>query len=111
VRLGLTELQREGNLSLVSVPGDDRFCVTLPSDARRRRRKLWRARKPLAKLAYAIQLTKTAFTFGDSMVPYALWKVERHSGTRFEPTERQRRHPLIFGWPIVFRILRERALR
>ena len=111
VRLGLDALRNEGDLSLVSAPSDGLFRVTLPPGARHRRRLRWRARKPLAKAAYAMQLSKTAFTFGDSVVPYALWKVERHSGIRFEPTDRQRRHPLIFGWPIVFRILRERALR
>jgi hypothetical protein len=44
-------------------------------------------------------------------VPYALWKVERHTGTRIEYSERQRRHPFIWGWPLVFRVLRNRDLR
>jgi hypothetical protein len=64
----------------------------------------------LAKAAYAAQLLKTAFTFGD-WLPYALWKLERHTGTHIEPTERQRRHPLIFGWPILWRVLARRDLR
>jgi len=69
-----------------------------------------RLRRLLAKAAYAAQLLKTAFTFGD-WLPYALWKLERHTGTHIEPTERQRRHPLIFGWPILWRILARRDLR
>lgn len=67
-------------------------------------------RRLLAKGAYAAQLFKTAFTFGD-WLPYALWKLERHTGTRIEPSERQRRHPLIFGWPILWRVLARRDLR
>ena len=49
-------------------------------------------------------------TFGD-WVPYALWKLERHTGTRIELSERQRRHPFLFAWPEIFRVLRSRALR
>lgn len=64
----------------------------------------------LAKLAAAAQLLKSAFTFGD-WLPYALWKLERHTGTRLEPTARQRRYPLLFAWPLVARALAARALR
>jgi hypothetical protein len=67
-------------------------------------------RRPLAKAAYAAQLFKTAFTFGD-WLPYALWKLERHTGTHIEASERQRRHPLLFGWPLLWRVLVRRELR
>jgi hypothetical protein len=63
-----------------------------------------------AKLTGVLALLKTAFTFGD-WLPYALWKLERHSGAHIEPTERQRRHPLLFGWPLIWRVLRKRELR
>ncbi len=110
-KLGLAALQASGDLTVVAEPAQGRLCVALASGAWRRQRLRWRVRKPFAKIAYTVQLLKTAFTFGDSGVPYALWKVERHTGIRFEPTERQRRHPFIFGWPIIFQILRARALR
>jgi hypothetical protein len=58
----------------------------------------------------AAQLAKSALTFGN-WLPYALWKVERHSGVRIEASERQRRHPWLFAWPLVFRALRRGALR
>ena len=77
---------------------------------RRRARAGARLRRPGAKAAYAVQLFKTAFTFGD-WLPYALWKLERHTGARIEPSERQRRHPLLFGWPILWRVLARRELR
>jgi len=70
----------------------------------------WGATRPLCKALAAFRLLKTATTFGD-WLPYALWKVERHSGVRTQISERQRRHPLIFGWPILFRLLSRRALR
>ncbi len=78
--------------------------------SRGRARGVWRLRRTAAKAAYAAQLLKTAFTFGD-WLPYALWKLERHTGTRIEPSERQRRHPLVFGWPILWRVLTRRELR
>jgi hypothetical protein len=78
-----------------------------------------RARTPLArangrstaaKWIALFQLVKTAVTFGD-WVPYALWKVERHSGVHLEASERQRRHPFLFGWPVLYRAWRSGALR
>jgi hypothetical protein len=59
---------------------------------------------------YVAQLVKTAFTFGD-WLPYVLWKLERQSGVHLPYSERQRRHPFVFGWPILWRALRTRALR
>jgi hypothetical protein len=69
-----------------------------------------RARRLVAKAAGLAQLLKSALTFGD-WVPYALWKLERHTGTRLELTERQRRHPFLFAWPVFFRVLARRDLR
>jgi hypothetical protein len=88
----------------------DRFELELAPGASRRARCSWRLRRPVAKLVYVAQLLKTASTFGD-WVPYALWKIERHTGTHIEYSERQRRHPFIWGWPLVLRVLRNRDLR
>jgi len=70
----------------------------------------WRRKVPVAKALYALRLLKTAATFGD-WLPYALWKLTRHTGVVVELTERQRRHPLVFGWPVIFRLVRGRTLR
>jgi hypothetical protein len=86
------------------------FALELPAGAGRRARRGWRLRRRVAKLVYVAQLLKTAATFGD-WLPYALWKVERHTATHIEYTQRQRRHPFIWGWPLLFRILRNRDLR
>ena len=72
-----------------------------------------RSRRPIQAIAETLsllRLLKTATTFGD-WLPYALWKLERHTGARPELTERQRRHPLVFGWPVILRLLSQRALR
>jgi hypothetical protein len=77
---------------------------------RRRARLAWRLRRPVAKALAVAGLLKTAFTFGD-WVPYVLWKIERHTAVRVEVSERQRRHPLIFGWPVILRVLRDGIFR
>lgn len=101
-------LEARGRLRVLAP--EDPLEIELPAGARRGRRRRARLRRPLAKLAYVAQLLKTAFTFGD-WLPYALWKLERHSGTRLVPSERQRRHPILFGLPLLVRALRQRALR
>jgi hypothetical protein len=70
----------------------------------------WNRKVPVAKALYLVRLVKSAATFGD-WLPYALWKLTRHSGVVIEVTERQRRHPLIFGWPVLFRLIRAKTLR
>lgn len=79
----------------------DRQDVRVPS--------MWPLRKRAAKALYFFRLLKSAWTFGD-WLPYALWKFERHTGKHIELTQAQRDHPLIFGWPVIVRILRDRQL-
>jgi hypothetical protein len=70
----------------------------------------WALRKLLGKVLSFLRIAKSALTFDDP-VDYALWKVQRHSGIEVTPTERQRRHPLIFAWPLVWRLYRQGALK
>jgi len=106
--LGLKALETEGVLELHD-GGPETIVVQSPG-ALTRARQIRRIRGPLARLLAVAQLFKSAITFGD-WVPYALWKLERHTGTRIELSERQRRHPFLFAWPEIFRVLRSRALR
>jgi hypothetical protein len=87
----------------------ERFELELPSRRLAAARSAWRRRRTLAKLVYVAQLVKTSFSMGD-WLPYALWKLERQSGVHIPYTERQRRHPFVFGWPLLYRALRTRAL-
>jgi len=70
----------------------------------------WQAMRMLGRLLGLVRLLKTAYTFGD-WVPYVLWKLERHTGRKLELSDRQRRHPFVFGWPIILRQLARRNLR
>jgi hypothetical protein len=90
--------------------GGGEIEAILPADATAWTRRGWSRLRPLAKLAYFIQLLKSAATFGD-WLPYVLWKLERHTGKKIVPSERQRRYPFLFGWPLLFRVLWQRDLR
>jgi len=107
-RCGLAALADSGWLHWSEEAGVVR--VDMDAEVRRRAASDWHRRKPLRKAVYLVTLLKSATTFGD-WLGYVLWKLERHSGTRIEVTDRQRRHPLIWGWPVLFRGLRERTLR
>lgn len=104
----LRELGRRG---VVRVTVDDGvFSVAMATDRRRNLRRKWTLRRLLGKPLAAARLVKSMVTFGD-WVPYALWKLERHSGVRIELTEWQRRHVWIACWPVIFRLLFRRVLR
>jgi hypothetical protein len=107
-QLAALELEARGRLRVLA--RGDPLEIELRPGERRRGRRAARIRRPFAKLAYVAQLLKTGFTFGD-WLPYALWKLERHTETRFVMSQRQRRHPFLFGLPLLVRALRERALR
>lgn len=87
-------------------------ALAVESDPRWRAaaRRAWRVRRRIAKTLTVLGLLKTTLTF-DDWVSYALWKVERHSGRKVELSERQRRRPFVYAWPVLFRLLRDRVLR
>ncbi|MFP6814715.1 MAG: hypothetical protein VB949_03485 [Pseudomonadales bacterium] len=64
----------------------------------------------LGKVLSLVRLMKGAITFEDP-VDYILWKIERHSGIKAEATRRQRRYPLVFAWPLIWRLYRQGAFR
>lgn len=70
----------------------------------------WGIRRLQGKLLSVLRLVKAAGTFDDPL-DYLLWKIERHSGVYLPPSERQRRHPLIFAWPLLWRLYRRGAFR
>jgi len=107
-RDGIEALADAGRLA-VAWDGE-RARVTLAAGRRRAATRSWQRRKRGRKLVYLVGLLKSATTFGD-WLPYVLWKLERHTGTKVELNDRQRRHPLIFGWPVFARVLLNRDLR
>ncbi|MCZ6711869.1 MAG: hypothetical protein O7B25_16005 [Gammaproteobacteria bacterium] len=90
------------------VGSDGRYLAV---SASRQQAKLgWALVIALGKVLSLARLMKGAITFEDP-VDYILWKIERHSGIKAEATQRQRRYPLLFAWPLVWRLYRQGAFR
>ncbi len=70
----------------------------------------WLARRWLGRGVAILRLAKASFTFRGG-VDYAAWKIERHTGTSIQVTPRLRRYPLIYGWGVLWRLLRQRLVR
>jgi hypothetical protein len=107
--LALKVLQQDGVIHSLNCRADSYDFKQSPAKAFAAKLR-WQITRPIAKGISIIRLLKTATTFGD-WLPYALWKLERHSGIRPELTDRQRKHPLIFAWPVILRLITKGALR
>lgn len=70
----------------------------------------WLMRRLAGKLLSVLRLTKAAFTFTDGQA-YLLWKIERHSGVRVEPTAWQKRHPLLSAPSLAWTLYRRGGFR
>ena len=71
---------------------------------------LWGIRIAQGKFLSVMRLAKATYTFVGG-VDYILWKIERHSGQKIEATERLRKYPLIFSWPLLWKLYRSKAIR
>ncbi len=89
---------------------EDRYQVQFDSWQRSKGRLAWQMRICQGKLLSLLRLIKGVATF-EGGVDYILWKIERHSGVRIEATPRLRRHPLLLGWPVLWRIYRQGGFR
>lgn len=95
--------ERLGALLLPALPVPE-----AAAQARAARR--WRGRRALGKLLSVARLAKAAFTFAGGQ-DYLLWKIERHSGVRVEPTAWEKRHPLLSAPFLARRIRRKGGFR
>jgi hypothetical protein len=82
-----------------------------PSAWQRHRCRLgWAMRRLQGKALSVLRLVKGLFTFHGG-VDYVLWKLERHTGTHIEVPDKVRRHPLIYGWGLMWRLYRQGLFR
>jgi len=86
------------------------YCNQSSSSARRFSAFTWWLRRMQGKLLSVLRLFKAAFTFNEPL-EYLLWKIERHTGLYIEPSQRQLKHPLIFSWPLLWKLYRQGAFR
>ena len=70
----------------------------------------WFVRSIWGKILSVLRLLKAATTF-ENGVDYLAWKIERHSGVHVEISDRHRRYPFIYCWPILWRLWRKGAVQ
>ncbi|MBX3024843.1 hypothetical protein KF840_08020 [bacterium] len=70
----------------------------------------WRVRRYYGKWLSLLRILKSALT-QEGSVEYAIWKVERHSGLKIDPSWREQRHPLLALGEQVVRMYRKGAFR
>ena len=73
-------------------------------------RATWWLRRLTGKILHPLRLIKSAFTFQGGL-DYVLWKIEKHSGIKTEPTDWQRRHPVMAAPLLAWRLKRQGAFR
>ncbi len=98
------------NAALSISESDDIYCNQSSGFARKLSTPGWWLRRVQGKLLSALRLFKAAFTFNQPL-EYLLWKIERHTGLYIEPSQRQLKHPLIFAWPLLWKLHRQGAFR
>lgn len=70
----------------------------------------WIARAVEGKTLSILRLIKAAFTF-DGGLSYLAWKISRHSGVEISLTPWQKRHPVLTGVMMFWRLRRKGAFR
>jgi hypothetical protein len=88
----------------------DTYLNTSNDSARRWAPAAWWLRRVQGKVLSTLRILKAALTF-DGALDYLLWKIQRHSGVYIEPTQLQRKYPVIFAWPLLWRLRRKGAFR
>lgn len=98
------------NLGFSAVEPEQGFQNRSSTGARRRSRVSWWLREVWGKVLSTLRIVKAAVTF-DGALDYLLWKIKRHSGVYIEPSGLQRKYPVIFAWPLLFRLWQRGAFR
>jgi hypothetical protein len=88
----------------------DRITRALIAEGIKPRPRSWARTRRRGKALSVLRLVKAAFTF-TAGADYLAWKIERHSGTPVELTDWQRRPPILASPPILWRLLRSKAVR
>lgn len=86
------------------------FQNTCSTGAQRWSPASWWLRRVQGKILSTLRILKAALTF-DGALEYLLWKIQRHSGIYIKPTNLQSKYPVIFAWPLLWRLWRRGAFR
>lgn len=70
----------------------------------------WKLRKILGKLLSVLRLMKATTTFVNG-VDYIAWKIERHTGEEVVVSDKLRKYPLLYCWPLLFKFYKQGKIR
>ncbi len=99
----MKKMLKKGSENGMHTPGGRKFSMWL-----RKTRFKWFLKK--SRIRGILRWPKFLVTV-DEWIDIIFAKIERTKGIKLHATERQRRHPLIFGWPYLFRLIRAGAIK
>lgn len=95
---------------LVAQLNSQQYVVQTTTRQKRLARIYWRLRRWQGRLLSILRLSKATLTFRDCL-DYAAWKIERHTGVRVEITPMMRRYPILWGYKVMWQLIRRGVLR
>ena len=107
---GILTSQAAPSLVTLMFTDENGLYKSLAGQAERSRAtRLWRIRRWQGILLSVLRLAKAAYTFRDC-VDYAAWKIERHTGIRIHVTPTPQRHPILFGFSVLWQLIKRDVL-
>ncbi len=105
----LTRQAAPSLVTLMVIAEDGMYESLAGQTAGLRATRLWRIRRWQGILLSVLRLSKAAYTFRDC-VDYAAWKIERHTGIRIKVTPTLQRHPILFGFSVLWQLIKRDVL-
>jgi len=106
----LTRAAEPAMTDLVEALPHGYYQILSSKQTQKRCARQWRLRRWQGCILSVLRLTKAAFTFRDC-VDYAAWKIKRHTGVTVNVTPGLRRHPVLFGFSVLWQLIRRGAIR
>lgn len=105
----LTHLAAPALSSLLQLSASGELRLNTNNSSRQRVIWLWRLRRWQGLILSVLRLIKAAYTFRDC-VSYAAWKIERHTGIAIKVTPELQRHPVLFGFSVLWQLIKRDGL-
>ena len=110
VYAGLLDACLPGLAGILRREGDNNYLCLCDAGTGEEALRRWRRRRRLGHILSVLRLVKAVLTFTNS-VEYAAWKISRHTGIEIEVTPELRRYPLLYGWKVFLKLVRQGILR
>jgi len=106
----VTESSLSALYPLLTLKTDNQYVVEVTPVRKFKAGIAWRLRRWQGRVLSILRLSKATLTFRDCL-DYAAWKIERHTGVKVEITPMLRRHPVLWGYKVMWQLLRQGILR